>query len=146
MLEHRELSDRIIGAAIHVHRTLGPGFLEKIYEEALCLALRQRGIRFARQYAIDVFFEGVKVGEHHLDLFVDTEMVVELKAVKAIEGAHFATVRSYLRAVGKQHGLILNFALPKLEIKRVIAPLCSPPAFLTSCSPQKKEAWPSAPE
>lgn len=138
MLEHQELSDRIIGAAIFVHRTLGPGFVEKIYEEALCLVFRQRGIRFFRQYAIDLVFGDVKVGDHQLDLFVENEMVVELKAVKAIEGVHFAQVRSYLRAVQKQHGLILNFALPKLEIKRVIAPLCSFPGFLTSCLPDEK--------
>ena len=143
---HQELSDSIIGAAILVHRTLGPGFVEKIYEEALCLVFRQRGTRFFRQYATDVFFENVKVGDHQLDLFVEDEMVVELKAVKAIEGVHFAQVRSYLRAVEKQHGLILNFALPKLEIKRVIAPLCSSPGFLTSCFPDEKRAEPSRPE
>ena len=145
MLEHQELSERIIGAAIHVHRTLGPGFLEKIYEEALCHSFRRRGIRFARQHAIDVFFDGVRVGDHQLDLFVENEMVVELKAVRAIEAAHFAKVRSYLRATNRQHGLILNFALPKLEIKRVIAPIGSPPAFLTSCLPEKKEVEPSGP-
>lgn len=138
MLELQGLSDRIIGAAIHVHRTLGPGFLEKIYEEALCHSLHRRGIRFSRQHAIDVVFDGVNVGNHQLDLFVESEMVVELKAVRSIEGAHFATVRSYLRAANRQHGLILNFALPKLEIKRVIAPLGSSPAFLTSCIPHKK--------
>lgn len=149
MLEHRDLSDRIIGAAIYVHRTLGPGFLEKIYEEALCHAFQQRGIRFLRQHAVDVFFDGVRVGDHRLDVFVENEMVVELKAVRAIEAVHFATVRSYLRAANKQHGLILNFAVPKLEIKRVIAPLAPSPGFLTSCFPQKKRsgaAEPSSPE
>lgn len=134
MLAQRELSDRIISAAIHVHRTLGPGFLERIYEEALCIVFQRRGIPFVRQYAIDVLFENIKVGEHRLDLFVEDEMIVELKAIKTLENLHFAQVRSYLRAVDKQHGLILNFALPKLEIKRVIAPL-SPsciPNFLPS--------------
>jgi GxxExxY protein len=119
MLPLFELSDRIIGAAIHVHRALGPGFLESIYETALCLELSKRKISFVRQYVVPVLYEGVEVGEHHLDLFVADEMVVELKAVRALEPVHFAIVRSYLRAVGRGQGLLLNFARPALEIKRV---------------------------
>ena len=146
MLELQELSERIIAAAIHVHRTLGPGFIEKIYEEALCHAFRRRGIGFIRQYAIDILFEGVKVGDHQLDLFVGNEMVVELKAVRAIDATHFSKVRSYLRAVNKQHGLILNFALPRLEIKRVISSANPPPDFLTSCLPERKKGKEAGPE
>ena len=112
--------------------------LESFYEEALCHELERRGIPHERQYAVQVFSEGVTVGTHQLDLFVANEMVVELKAVKAIEAAHFSKVRSYLRAVGRQHGLILNFALPRLEIKRVIAGRGPSPAFLTSCFPDEK--------
>ena len=139
MLEHQELSGRIIEAAIRVHRRLGPGFLESIYEEALCLELGVREVSFARQYEVDIFYEGIRVGDHRLDLFVENELVVELKAIKAIELVHFAKVRSYLRAVNKRHGLLLNFARPCLEIRRVIAPEDSLPAFLPSCFPERKK-------
>lgn len=138
-LEHRALSERIIGGAIQVHRTLGPGFIESVYEEALCYELPRRGLKISRQHPVEIFYEDLKVGDHELDLFVENEMVVELKAVKAIDGIHFAKVRSYLRAVNRQHGLILNFSLPKLEIRRVITSCDPPPAFLTSCFPDEKE-------
>jgi len=121
MLEHEDLSGRIIGAAIEVHRALGPGFLERIYEEALVIELRERGIGHQRQLPVSVRYAGRGVGHHELDLFVEGQIVVELKAVKSLEDAHFAVVKSYLRAVGRRHGLILNFAKPVLEIRRVIS-------------------------
>jgi GxxExxY protein len=119
-LEHEELTGQIIGAAIAVHEALGPGFLEAIYEEALVVELRLRGIAFTRQHSAAVVYREVEVGIHRLDLFVENLIVVELKAIKAIDRVHFAVVRSYLRAVGRKHGLILNFALAKLQPKRVI--------------------------
>jgi GxxExxY protein len=122
-LEHEELTGQIIGAAIAVHEALGPGFLEAIYEEALVVELRLRGIAFTRQHSAAVVYREVEVGIHRLDLFVENLIVVELKAIKAIKAidrVHFAVVRSYLRAVGRKHGLILNFALAKLQPKRVI--------------------------
>ena len=120
-LEHEEITGKIIGAAIEVHRTLGPGFVESIYENALLVELRHRGIQFQRQVSVPVLYRDVEVGLHRLDLLVTGIIVVELKAVKAITDAHFAFVRSYLRAIGREHGLILNFAKPTLEIKRVRA-------------------------
>ena len=119
-LDHEELTAGVIGAAIEVHKALGPGFLESVYENALVLELAARGIRFARQLAVPILYRGSEVGLHRLDLLVAALIVVELKAVKAIENVHFAVVRSYLRATGREHGLILNFAKPTLEIKRVI--------------------------
>jgi GxxExxY protein len=118
-LAHQELSEAIIGAAIAVHRELGPGFVEQVYENALCLELQARTIPIQRQLPASVFYRGVEVGTHRLDLLVDERMVVELKAIKALENVHFAIVRSYLSAVGLDHGLILNFAKTTLEIKRV---------------------------
>ena len=106
-------------AAIEVHKQLGPGFVESIYENALSVELRHRGIPFQRQLAVPVLYRGVEVGLHRLDLLASNDIVVELKAVKEIADTHFAFVRSYLRAIGKNHGLILNFAKPTLEIKRV---------------------------
>ena len=120
-LAHEELTGRIIGAAIEVHRTLGPGFVESVYENALALELRAQDIPFTRQVSVPVIYRGAEVGLHRLDLYVADLIVVELKAIKALEDIHFAVARSYLRATGRQHGLILNFAEPTLEAKWVLA-------------------------
>jgi GxxExxY protein len=120
-LEHEDLTGEIIGAAIEVHKQLGPGFVESTYENALAFELRQRGIRFRRQVSVPVLYRDVEVGLHRLDLLVMDQIVVELKAVRELTDTHFAFVRSYLRAIGRNHGLILNFAKPTLEVKRVRA-------------------------
>lgn len=117
-LEHEELTGRIIGAAIEVHKQLGPGFIESIYENALTVELRTRGISFLRQLTVPVLYRDLEVGLHKLDLLVESLIVVELKAVKELNDTHFAILRSYLRAAGLEHGLIFNFAKPTLEIKR----------------------------
>lgn len=121
-LEHEELTGRIIGAAIEVHRVLGPGFLESVYQRSLELELRAQGIPFVPQHEVRVRYRDVEVGRHLLDLYVNELIVVELKAVKAFEDAHFSIVRSYLRAVGREHGLLLNFARTTLQMNRVLAP------------------------
>lgn len=118
-LEHQALSEAIIGAAITVHRALGPGFVEQVYENALSLELQSRGVPMQRQLPVAILYRGVEVGLHRLDLVIDERMVVELKAVKALDNVHFAVVRSYLNAIGLDHGLILNFSKTTLEIKRV---------------------------
>ena len=118
--EFEELSQRIIGAAIAVHRELGPGFLESIYESALKTALRHRGLAYQSQQEATVFFEGEEAGVHRLDLVVEGEIVVELKAIKAIEDIHFAQVKSYLKATGLHVGLLMNFNVPTLIVKRVV--------------------------
>ena len=119
-LEHGELTDSIIGAAIEVHRKLGPGFLESIYENALVLELRNRGLQVAQQIEVPVNYDGQQVGRHRLDLLVENTIVVELKATKNLEQVHFAVVKSYLKAAGKTHGLLLNFASTTLQVKRVM--------------------------
>ncbi len=119
-LEHKELTDKIIGAAIQVHKQLGPGFIESIYEKALMIELCKCDIRVKGQKEVVVKYDGVEVGRHRLDLFVEETIVVELKAIRDLEDIHFAIVKSYLKSVGKKHGLLLNFAKVKLEIKRVI--------------------------
>jgi len=120
-LEHKELTGNIIGAAIEVHRQLGPGFLESVYENALAVELRGRGIPFVRQLTVDVLYCDVEVGWHRLDLLVADEIVVELKAVKRLQPVHFAVVRSYLCAADRIHGLLLNFAGTTLEARRVFS-------------------------
>lgn len=119
-LEFEDLTEKIIGAAIEVHRKLGPGFLESVYERALVLELQKRGLKFEQQKEIVVLFEGIEVGKHRLDLFIENEIVVDLKTIKAFQDVHFAIVKSQLRAAGRKHGLLLNFANAKLEAKRVI--------------------------
>jgi len=119
-LPDKELTAGIINAAIAVHRALGPGFLESIYEEALCVELTGRNIPFERQKSIRLTYQDRPIGEHRLDLLVAERVVVELKAIKALEAIHFAVVRSYMKAVHVDSGLLLNFAAMPLTVKRVV--------------------------
>lgn len=89
-LEHEDLTGRIIGAAIEVHKALGPGYLESIYENALAIELRAQGVPFERQMSMPVLYRASEVGLHRLDLLVADQIVVELKAIKTIENVHFA--------------------------------------------------------
>ncbi len=118
--EFEALSGRIIEAAVHVHKELGPGFLESIYDSAMRVALRKRNIPFEFQKEVRVFYESEEVGVHRLDLVVNDEIVVELKAIKALEDIHFAQLKSYLKATGLHVGLLLNFNAPTLAIKRFV--------------------------
>ena len=117
-LRSRAVTHRIIGAAIAVHRTLGPGFLESIYEEALAVEFALKGIQFIRQKPITLFYKDHQIGEHRLDFLVEDLIVVELKAIQDLEDIHFAVGRSYLKAIGLQDGLLLNFATSPLTIRR----------------------------
>ncbi|MCA9234069.1 MAG: GxxExxY protein [Planctomycetales bacterium] len=117
-----ELARAVIGAAIEVHKVLGAGFLESVYEEALCVELALRGIPFERQKPIALTYKDQKVGEARLDLLVGGELVVELKAVERIHPIHQAQVINYLRATGFQLGLLLNFNVEQMRqgIDRII--------------------------
>ena len=116
------LAHLVIGAAIEVHRCLGPGFLEAVYEEALCIELERRQIRLGRQVVIAVNYKGYPVGESKLDVLIDERLIVELKAVESILPVHAAQLMSYLKATGLNLGLLINFNVPYLKsgIKRVI--------------------------
>lgn len=118
-LRDSEITDSIIAAAIAVHRELGPGFLESIYEQALAVEFALRGIAFVRQKPIPLFYRDHQIGEHRLDFLVDDKIVVELKAIDGLENVHFAIVRSYLKASGLADGLIPNFSSMPLTVKRV---------------------------
>jgi GxxExxY protein len=119
-LEYEGLTDKIIGCAIEVHKKLGPGFLESIYENAFIIELQKQNLQVDRQREVVIKYDSIEVGRHRLDLIIDDTIVVELKAVKNIEDVHFAIVKSYLKALGKEHGLIINFSQKVLEVKRVI--------------------------
>ncbi len=118
-LGNEELSKRVIGAAIAVHTALGPGFIESVYENAMAVELAARGIAFEQQKVIAIQHRGVGVGEHRLDLLVEGALLVELKAVSALEDIFFAIGRSQMKAMGIRDGLILNFATMPLTIKRI---------------------------
>jgi GxxExxY protein len=117
-----ELASLVIGAAIEVHRHLGPGYLESLYEEALGVELSERKIGFRRQYPVPVIYKGKPVGEGKIDMFVADQLVVELKAVEILKPVHKAQVISYLKATKLQLGLLINFNVSVLRdgIQRII--------------------------
>jgi len=119
-LAHEELTGRIIACAIEVHKALGPGFLESIYEAALVVELKRAGLKVERQKVLPIRYRDVLVGEHRLDLLIEDTIVVELKAISTLEDVHFAIARSYLKAARLEHGLLLNFATMPLTVKRVL--------------------------
>jgi len=132
-LPHAELTHDIIGAAIRVHTRLGPGFIESIYKNALCIELRHGRIPHQREHEVPILYDGSQVGLHRLDLLVAGTIVVELKAIKRLDDMHFAVVRSYLRAAGLEHGLLMNFSAPTLQVRRAIGSRLEPlPGFLGS--------------
>jgi GxxExxY protein len=118
-VDNEELIRQIIGAAIAVHKELGPGFVESVYEVALGIELDRLGLRYERQKTVDILYRGQKVGEHRLDLLVENAVVVENKATLALDKIFFVVVRSYLKAMKLRDALLLNFASMPLTIKRV---------------------------
>ena len=114
------VTEAIIGAAYQVSNTLGNGFLEKVYENALAIEIRKSNLQVAQQHPISVQYSGVVVGEFVADLLVQDEVLVELKAVKALDEIHLAQCLNYLKATGRRVCLLINFGNPKVEIKRVM--------------------------
>ncbi|QDT70633.1 hypothetical protein MalM25_35830 [Planctomycetes bacterium MalM25] len=113
------ITEQIIRAVIKVHRALGPGFLESIYHNALLLELGSQGLSVESEKKIIVTYEGEPVGDHRLDLVVEERIILELKAVEDLSQAHYAQLRSYLKASGLQIGLLINFAKEKADFRRV---------------------------
>ncbi|MGA2516616.1 MAG: GxxExxY protein [Thermodesulfobacteriota bacterium] len=118
--ELNDLSHRIIGIAIDIHKTLGPGFQEKISEEALLKEFRKVGIGFEKQKVVRVDYDGQSLGNQRIDLLVNGEIIIEIKACAKIILIHRDQVISYLKTANKRLGLILNFGRRRLEIKRVV--------------------------
>lgn len=120
-LEHlKPLSEKIIGGAFNVSNSLGPGFLEKVYENALAHELRKAGLDVRQQFPVDVVYDGVVVGEFVADLLVESQIVVELKAAKNLDDAHLAQCLNYLKATRLPLCLLLNFGKPRVEVKRIV--------------------------
>ena len=121
-LLYEGLTGQIIEACFEVINELGAGFLESVYQQALLIALAQKGLRARSQAPISVMFRGQSVGDFYADVLVEDKVIVELKAVSALTPAHQAQVINYLKATGIEVGLLINFGQPRLEYKRLHRP------------------------
>lgn len=124
-LIHEELTEQVIGAAIEVHRTLGPGLLESPYEECLCHELHLHGLKFQRQVPLPVHYKGINLDcGYRIDILVEDAVIIELKCVEHVLPVHEAQLLTYLRLTGKRVGLIFNFYVPVLArggiVRRVL--------------------------
>lgn len=117
--EQYAMTARILGCAIEVHRALGPGFLEQVYQKAFILELTANGLECGTEVQVPIHHRGVVIGRHELDLLVEGHVIIELKSVKRLEPVHFAQVRSYLAATSLKIGLLFNFGGYRLETRRV---------------------------
>ena len=119
-LLHKELSYQIIGAAMEVHKILGPGFLETVYQKALAHELKIRGLIFYDLVRLPVSYKGESMGEYVADFIVESKVILEIKSVSKLNASHQAQAMHYLAATGNRLALLLNFGTPSLEHKRVI--------------------------
>jgi GxxExxY protein len=119
-LLYEDLTFQIVGAAMEVHRVLGPGFLEVVYETALAHEFELRHIPFRRQVGLEVRYKGLSIGEYRIDLLVDEKVVLEVKAASGLTAAHEAQAHHYLAATGLRLALLLNFGTPSLRVRRII--------------------------
>jgi GxxExxY protein len=118
-LLYEELSAKVLGACFEVMNELGAGFLEGVYQKALLIALQQKGIKAIPQFPLEVSFRGQVIGNYFADILVEDKIIIELKTVSVLIPEHQAQVINYLKATGIEVGLLVNFARPKLEYKRV---------------------------
>lgn len=118
---YRELSYRVMEAVFEVHNTLGPGFVEGVYEEALAYELELRDIPFKRQETVTVTYKGRVIATHRLDLVVDDKILLELKAVSALTDVFKQQVLSYLKAASLRLGILINFGTPRVEYTRIVS-------------------------
>jgi GxxExxY protein len=119
-MEHRDITEKIIGCAYRVYNSMGFGFLESVYEKCMLIELLKEGLNAESQKPITVYYENEVVGEFVADIVVEDTIILELKSVRRIAQAHEVQLVNYLVATGKQVGLILNFGERKVEVKRKI--------------------------
>ena len=120
---YSELTGKIIGCAMEVHRALGNGFQEVIYQRALEIEMARQELRASREHEMEIFYKGVKIGTRRVDFFVEEKIMVEIKAVIQLEDVHLAQAINYLEAYGLEVGLLLNFGSRSLQFKRVMKPV-----------------------
>jgi GxxExxY protein len=123
--KHAELTGRIIGCAMQVHRVLGNGFQEVIYQRALALEMERQGLGFQREFELPIFYREQNIGTRRVDFLVQEWVLVELKAIIRLEEVHLAQAKNYLEAFRLEVGLLLNFGAPSLEVKRLVHTLKS---------------------
>lgn len=116
---YKELTEKIIGVAMEVHRVLGPGFIESVYENAMAIELLSKQVNIEKQKRIIINYKGSLVGEHILDAIAEKEVIIEYKAAKGLDAIHEAQLISYLKATGCKVGLLFNFGKESLEFKRI---------------------------
>ena len=117
-----ELTAKIIGCAMEVHRILGNGFQEVIYQRALTIEMASQGLEFSREHEMDILYKGEHIGTRRVDFFVEGKVMVEIKAVIQLEDVHLAQAINYLEAYGLNIGLLINFGSKSLQFKRVMKP------------------------
>lgn len=115
----QDITQKIIGAAMKVHSTLGNGFQEVIYQRALAIEFQYVGLNFEREYSMKLFYRGMEIGERRVDFLVERIIMVELKALIKLENVHLAQAKNYLEAYNVEVGLLLNFGSVSLEVKRL---------------------------
>jgi len=119
---HSELTGKIIACAMEVHRILGNGFQEVIYQRALAIEMHMQGLSFSREMEMDIYYKGNHIGRRRVDFFVEETIMLELKAVKHLEDVHLAQAINYLEAYGMDIGLLVNFGDISLRFHRVMKP------------------------
>jgi GxxExxY protein len=117
-MEINDLTYLINAAVFEVNRELGPGFLEKVYENALLLELLSKGLKAKSQVPIKVKYKGSEVGDYYADIIVEEQVIIEAKAIESLQKVHEAQLLNYLKATGCKVGLLVNFTFPKAQIKR----------------------------
>lgn len=117
---HKDLAYKVVGAAMEVHRELGPGFLESVYQRALAVEFKVRGIPFEEHCRVPVQYKGEVVGEYEADILVENKVILELKAISGLTAAHQAQARHYLSATGLRLALLINFGQESLVTKRIV--------------------------
>jgi GxxExxY protein len=123
--KYSDITGKIIGCAMEVHRYLGNGFQEVIYQRALALEMQQQGLRFSREHEMKIHYKGAEIGTRRVDFFVEEKVMVEIKAVIQLEDVHLAQAINYLEAYGLEIGLLINFGSRSLQFKRVVKPIKS---------------------
>ncbi len=124
--KYQELTGRVIGAAMEVHRHMGNGFQEVVYQRALAIELGLQGIGFEREKEMSLNYKGHDIGTRRVDFFIEEKIMLEIKAVIQLEDVHLAQAINYLEAYGMEIGLLINFGSPSLQFKRVMKPNPNP--------------------
>lgn len=118
-MEYQELTHNIIGSAMEVHKTLGNGFQEVIYQRALAIEMADRNIEYSREHAMSILYKGQDIGTRRVDFFVEDKIMVEIKAIINLEDVHLAQAMNYVEAYDLEIGLLINFGAKSLQFKRV---------------------------